>query len=138
MRTGSAESRSRYLSLALASRNLMKQLDTFAETGERSERMLSAVSDLMRILDTTWQTSNSFAPVPGQSPFGRYEQALTINELAAHFDADKVRERLSGIFGGTVSAPDRKDVATKVGDFLYSLENRALHNYSEQFDERGD
>ena len=79
-------SRSRYLSMALASRKLMNRLDSFTQQkGERDESMVEALTNLVTIMDTSWQTSNSFGPVPGRSPFGRYEQALIVNEVAEPF-----------------------------------------------------
>jgi hypothetical protein len=137
MRTSGTESRSRYLSMALASRNLMKSLDEFGSTGQRGERLRKSIENLLSILDTGWQTNNSFAPVPSESPFARFEQAATVNEVAGLFEskAVKVKETLSGILGGTVDASSRQAVVREMNQFLYSLENRALHSYNGQFDE---
>lgn len=135
MRTSGTESRSRYLSMALASRNLMKSLDAFASTGQTDERLRTSIKNLLSILDTGWQTNNSFAPILSESPFARYEQAATVNEVAALFDPVAVREKLSGILKGTVNDVDRPEVVREMNKFLYRLENRALHTYNGQFDE---
>lgn len=113
----------------------MKSLDEFGSTGQRDERLRTSITNLLRILDTGWQTNNSFAPVPSESPFARYEQAVTVNEVAALFDAKAVREKLSGILEGTIDEPDRPRVVHEMNVFLYRLENRALHSYNGQFDE---
>jgi hypothetical protein len=122
--------------MALASRKLMNRLDSFASTGELSESMVEALTNLVTIMDTSWQTSNSFAPVPGNSPFGRYEQALTVNEVAEQFNSRKVLGMLTGILSGTAGSGDREATVREINEFLYDLENRALYKYSEESSER--
>lgn len=129
-------SRSRYLSMALASRKLMNRLDSFALTGEMSEPMVEALKNLLTIMDTGWQTNNSFAPVPGQSPFGRYEQALIVNEVAGPFNSRDVRGKLGCIADGKIQDADRGATVREINEFLYDLENRALYKYSEESSER--
>ncbi len=119
--------------MALASRKLMKQLDSFAETGVRNEQMIAAVQNLLAIMNTTWQSANAFAPVPGQSPFGRYEQALVVNEV---FSSGDVRQKLARIVDKTDQGLDRGPAVREINGFLYVLENRALHMYNEQSNER--
>ena len=135
MRISGTESGSRYLSMALASRNLMKSLDEFGSSGLMNDRLSTSIKNLLSILDAGWQTSNSFAPVPSESPFARYEQAATVNEVAALCDSKNVRERLSGILDGTFDESNRRAVVREINQFLYSLENRALHTYNGQSDE---
>jgi len=134
MRAATTESTSRYLSMALASRRLMKHLDSFAATGTISGPMTVALSNLLTIMDTGWQTGNSFAPVPGQSPFGRYEQAQVVHEVAEPFG--DVRGKLACIVDGTIEGRDRQAAVRDVNEFLYELENRALHKYSEASSQR--
>ena len=98
--------------------------------------MLEALKNLLTVMDAGWQTSNSFAPVPGQSPFGRYEQAMLVNEVAEPFNSRDVRGKLSCIVDGTIQGADRKSAVGDVNEFLYNLENRALHKYSEKSTER--
>lgn len=122
--------------MALASRKLMNRLDVFAETGELNEPMVEALRNLVLIMDAGWQTSNSFAPVPGQSPFARYEQALVVNEVAEPFRQDVVSGKLRCIADGTVQSTDRGATVRDIKEFLYDLENRALYKYSEESSER--
>jgi hypothetical protein len=114
----------------------MNGLDSFAETGELGPLGSEAVANLLKVLDSDWQTSNSFAPVPGQSPFGRYEQALIVNEVASAFTSEDVRGKLAQIVHGTIPVADREAIVRNVNGFLYDLENRALHEYSEESSER--
>jgi hypothetical protein len=118
--------------MALASRKLMNRLDSFALTGELSAPMVEALNNLLTIMDTDCQTSNSFAPVPGKSPFGRYEQALIVKEVAE----PNIRGMLTGILTGTTEGSDRGATVREINEFLYDLENRALYKYSEESSER--
>jgi hypothetical protein len=118
--------------MALASRKLMNRLDSFASTGELDESMVEALRNLVTIMDTSWQSSNSFAPVPGNSPFGRYEQASIVNEVAKH----EVLGMLTGIVTGTTGIADRGATVREINEFLYDLENRALYKYSEESSDR--
>lgn len=129
---------SRYLSMALASRKLMISLDSFAQTGEVAGPMVEALKNLLTIMDTSWQTSNSFAPIPGKSPFGRYEQALIVNEVAEAepFRSCDVRGKVGRIVDGTIQGADRGETVREINEFLYDLENRALYKYSEESSER--
>jgi hypothetical protein len=136
MRVSTTESTSRYLSMALASRRLMDHLDIFSLTGEMNEPTTSALRNLVGIIDAGWQTGNSFAPVPGSSPFGRYEQAIVVNEVAQPFSSKNVRGKLENIIGGTIAAGERETAVRDVNEFLYDLENRALHEYSEMSSQR--
>lgn len=136
MRGTAQGARSRYLSMALASRRLMNSLDSFTQTGERDEPMVEALKNLLTIMDTGWQTSNSFAPLPGQSPFGRYEQALVVNEVAEPLDSLDVRGKLGRIVEGRIPRADLEAVVSDINEFLYDLENRALYKYSEESSER--
>ena len=136
MRGTAQGSRSRYLSMALASRKLMNRLDSFASTGELSESMVEALTNLVTIMDTSWQTSNSFAPVPGNSPFGRYEQALIVNEVVGPLNLHDFRGKLARIAEGTIQEADRGATVREINEFLYDLENRALYKYSEESSER--
>jgi len=136
MRGATTESTSRYLSMALASRRLMKHLDSFALTGTVDEPIKIALQDLLAIMDPGWQTGNSFAPVPGESPFGRYEQAQVVNEVAEPFGARNVRGKLARIADGTIELGDRQAAVRDINEFLYELENRALHKYSEASSQR--
>ncbi len=94
--------------------------------------MRGALRNLLAVMDTSWQTDNSFAPVPGQSPFGRYEQALLVKEVAEPLNSKVVCEKLEGILDGTVQDANRGSVVRDINEFLYDLENRSLHAYSEQ------
>jgi hypothetical protein len=136
MRGTAQGARSRYLSMALASRKLMNRLDSFSLTGELSEPIVEALGNLLTIMDTGWQTSNSFAPAPGKSPFGRYEQALIVNELAQPSESRNVRGMLKGILAGTIRSEERDATVRELNEFLYDLENRALNKYSEESSER--
>jgi hypothetical protein len=136
MRVSTTESTSRYLSMALASRRLMNHLDIFSLTGEMDEPTTSALRNLLSIIDAGGQTGNSFAPVPGTSPFGRYEQTLVVNEVAQPFNLKDVRGKLGHIIDGTVPAGERPTAVRDVNEFLYDLENRALHEYSEMSSQR--
>lgn len=109
----------------------MNHLDAFTVTGRSTEPMIEALRDLVTIMDTGWQTSNSFAPVPGQSPFGRYEQALVVNEVAGPLDPQAVRGKLECIVNGSIKDEVRMSVVRDINEFLYDVENRALHKYSE-------
>src|SRR5579859_2023177 len=137
MRGAMVGSRSRYLSMALASRKLMTRLDSYAQSGELGDPVAEALTDLLAVMDMGWQTSNSFATLPGQSPFGRYEQALMVNEVAEPFNAQDVRGKLAQIVDGKIEASKRNEIVRGVNDFLYDLENRALYKYGEESSERG-
>ncbi|MES2221189.1 MAG: hypothetical protein V4587_09515 [Acidobacteriota bacterium] len=115
----------------------MKHLELFASTGQMSDPMIEALRDLYTTMDPGRQTSNSFAPIPGQSPFGRYEQAMVINEVADPSHSRDVRKKLACIVDGTIQCTDKDEVVRDLTEFLYDLENRALHKYSEQSNERG-
>jgi hypothetical protein len=136
MRGATQGNGSRYLSMALASRKLMIRLDSFAQTGEVTDPMVEALRNLLTIMDTGWETSNSFAPIPGRSPFGRYEQALVVNEVAEPFNSRDVRGKLGRIADGTIQGADRGEIVREINEFLYDLENRALYKYSEESSER--
>jgi hypothetical protein len=137
MRGATTESTSRYLSMAMASRRLMKHLDSFAVTGEMNEpTTLKLLRNLSSIMENDAKTGNSFAPAPGQSPFGRYEQARTVNEVAESFSPRDVRGKLERIAGGTLDSAERQASVRDINEFLYDLENRALHKYSESSNQR--
>ena len=114
----------------------MNRLDAFALTGELSDPMVEALVNLLKIMHADWQTSNSFAPVPGRSPFARYEQALIVNEVAEPFNSKDVYGKLKSIVDGTVELANRGAIVHDVNEFLYDLENRALHKHSEESSER--
>lgn len=111
----------------------MNHLDSFVSTGVRDGQMIEALHGLLIIMDTAWQAENAFAPVPGQSPFARYEQALVVNEV---FNSEDVRGKLARIVDETDVDFDRRAVVGEINGFLYTLENRALHKYNEQSNER--
>jgi hypothetical protein len=114
----------------------MKHLDSFTQTGEMDEPMVLALRNLLEIMDPEWQTQNAFAPVPGQSPFGRYEQAQVVNQVAEPFSSRDVRGKLAHIVDGTIQSADRQNAVRDINEFLYELENRALHKYSEASSQR--
>ena len=128
MRGFAQESTSRHLLMALASRRLMGQLDKFSTTGEISEPMDASLKDLLEIMESDWQTNNSFAPLPGESPFARYDQALVVNE----FGSQQLRDKLSCIVNRTVQDEDRGATVRDINAFLYRIEKRALYRYNEQ------
>ena len=132
MRETAQGARSRYLSMALASRKLMIRLDSYIKTGEKDASMVEALTNLIKVMETSSQTSNSFAPVPGSSPFGRYDQALIVKEVAE----PSIHGMLSGILAGTTDNAVRGETVRKINEFLYDLENRALYKYSEESSER--
>ena len=110
----------------------MKHLDGFTVTGEMSEPIVDALRNLLAVMENSCQTSNSFAPVPGRSPFGRFDQASLVNE----FNSQRVRDKLSCIVNREIPDSDRKAVVREINDFLYELENRALYKFNEQPNER--
>ena len=120
----SSESRSRYLSLAIASRQAIGALRRYQEGAALDEKLRDAIATLIKALQQSSDEANLFGPMPTDSPFTRYEQVMTLREVIEDFRGKQIPQKLSAL----LQAP-HQDVGEPI-QFFYTLENRALHHYN--------
>src|SRR6266404_4663602 len=128
----SSDARSRYLALALASRKVLRSIDTYVKTGQTDVQLVGTVNELVDSLKTAHQEANLFGPIPGESPFTNYEQRLTLDEVVSDLRSDVVIGSLTQLLSPDGDEIARKRKAAEAVKFFYTLENRALHHYSRQ------
>jgi hypothetical protein len=120
----SSESQSRYLSLAIACRQLIRELQRYRETGNVDKELRASLSDLLGLLQEPTGERHLFGPIPTDSPFSRYEQLLTLREVYSDFREKHIEQK----FLAVLEAPG-EDIREPI-DFFYRLENRALQRYN--------
>ncbi len=125
----SSEARSRYLALALASREVLRSLDGYVKTGESNGQLEVTVGKVINSLNAIRPEMNLFGPIPDESAFTSYEQLMTLDEVMTDVGQDIVND-LTNLFSGPRDETARKQSAAKALAFFYTLENRALHHYS--------
>ena len=118
------ESQSRYLSLAIASRQVISALRRYQQGGPLDQKLRDALSTLINALNESSDENNLFGPMPTDSPFTRYEQVMTLREVIEDFKDRQILKKLSGL----LRTPDQD--AKEPIEFFYTLENRALHHYN--------
>src|SRR4051812_11785756 len=89
----SSESQSRYLSLAIACRQLIHELQRYRETGIIDKALRASLQDLLELLQESTSRKSLFGPIPTDSPFSRYEQLLTLREVFNDFRESHLREK---------------------------------------------
>jgi hypothetical protein len=130
------DSRSRYLSLALASRTLINSLLRYVEQGHADDQLQPALNDVAESLRASNDTKNLFGPVPTESPFRNYEQILILDEAKKALNLSNIEEKLSRALTNSAERDVcRRDVSETV-EFFYALENRALNHYNRQIGAR--
>ncbi len=73
-----SESQSRYLSLAIACRQLISALRRYQEGGMLDKQFQESLRAFLDALQETSDENNLFGPIPTDSPFTRYEQVMTL------------------------------------------------------------
>jgi len=119
-----SESQSRYLSLAIACRQLISALRRYQEGGTLDRKFQASLQAFLDALHESSDENNLFGPIPTDSPFTRYEQVMTLKEVIADFKDKEIPRKLSAV----LETP-RQDVKEPI-EFFYTLENRALHHYN--------
>lgn len=119
-----AESQSRYLSLAIASRHVISALRRYQQGGLLDKKLRDALVALTNALRESSDEANLFGPMPTDSPFTRYEQVMTLKEVNEDFKDKQIPRKLLDL----LERP-RQDVSEPI-EFFYTLENRALHYYN--------
>ena len=119
-----SESQSRYLSLAIACRELILALRRYQKVGTLDQRFERSLKSLLKALSESRDENNLFGPMPTDSPFTRYEQVMTLKEVFEDFKDKQIPQKLSDVLGGP-----HQDVSEPI-EFFYTLENRALHQYN--------
>ena len=119
-----SESQSRYLSLAVASREVIAALRGYQQGGPLDQSLRKALRSLIDALNESREETNLFGPMPTDSPFTRYEQVMTLREVIEDFKDKKIVEKLSAVL-----EKPHEDVKEPI-EFFYILENRALHHYN--------
>ena len=119
-----SESQSRYLSLAIACRQLISSLRRYQEGRPLDQKFRESLESLLGALHESRDENNLFGPMPTDSPFTRYEQVMTLRQVVEDFRDKHIPEKLSDL----LDAP-RQDVNEPI-EFFYTLENRALHHYN--------
>jgi hypothetical protein len=119
-----SESQSRYLSLAIACRQLIIALRRYQEGGTVDRKFQESLQGFLEALRETSDENNLFGPMPTDSPFTRYEQVMTLKEVIADFKDKEIPQKLSKVL-----VMPSQDVKEPI-DFFYTLENRALHHYN--------
>lgn len=127
----SSDSRSRYLSLALASRKAIKSLLKYIDAGTFDPQLRSGLRDVVHSIRSVSDTRRLFGRVPTESPFSNYEQQLTIEEVTRGLPGD-VTESLSLTLRRAATREERRKQVETAIHFFYALENRALHHYNRQ------
>ena len=128
----STDSRSRYLLLALASRNLIKSLMTYVERGQADDNLRLALEDVAGSLRASKDANSLFGPVPTESPFRNYEQVLILEEAEKAVHDNNIGEKLSHVLNGSPERDERRAGTASAIEFFYALENRALYHYNRQ------
>jgi hypothetical protein len=131
-----ADSRSRYLLLALASRNLIKSLLTYVEQGQADAQLQPALDDVADSLRASKDANSLFGPVPTESPFRNYEQLLILKEAVEALDDNSIGEKLPHVLTDSPERDKRRTDVAEAVEFFYALENRALYHYNRQIGAR--
>jgi hypothetical protein len=119
-----SESQSRYLSLAIASRQVISALRRYQQGSPLDKKLKEALRTLLKALQESSDETNLFGPMPTDSPFTRYEQVMTLREVFEDFKDKQIPQKLSALL--ETSSQDVKEPI----EFFYTLENRALHHYN--------
>jgi hypothetical protein len=127
--------RTRYLVLALASRKLIDSLLMFVESNEQDPKLAPALAQFADALKRSRAANNLFS-ASNQATFSHYEQVLTLQEAMESLQGRNIGAELSGVLDEASSVETRKQVAARVIDFFYAVENRALNSYNEQIGAR--
>jgi hypothetical protein len=131
-----SEARSRYLALALASRNALRLLDIYVNEGKTDTQLATTVKEVIDSLKATHEEANLFGPIPDESPFTNYEQLLTLDEVVENLGDRNIVSNLTNLFSTEGDVNSRRRTAEEAVKFFYALENRALHHYSRQIGTR--
>jgi|ERR1700723_1356128 len=123
--------RTRYLSLALASRKLIDSLLSFVESNRQDPQLASGLSQFATAL-TLNRAGNNLFSTPNQASFSHYEQVLTLQDALKSLSGRDIAAELSGVLDDTSNIENRRKNAKSVIDFFYAVENRALNNYNQQ------
>jgi hypothetical protein len=129
MNAANSEIRSRYLALALDARRLMDVLIPFVDSGKRNESLDIAVKEAIDALNSVAAGSGTSA-VRSNLAFDEYEQVLTINEVKGQDERKEVISDLERIASHPDSGKAQRDAATRVLDFFFAVESRALQHYN--------
>jgi hypothetical protein len=131
-----SEARSRYLALALASRNALRLLATYVNEGRTDRQLEITVTEVLDSLKATREETNLFGPIPDESPFTNYEQLLTLDEVVKNLEDRNIVDNLTNLLSTSGDENSRRRNAEEAVKFFYALENRALHHYSRQIGTR--
>ena len=107
----SSDSRSKYLSLALASRKALRSIDDYIEQGKRDTQFEKTVNEVIESLKATRATRdalNLFGPVPEATPFTNYEQLLTLEEVVSDLKDPDIIENLGNLLTIDADAESRR------------------------------
>jgi hypothetical protein len=132
----STDSRSRYLLLALASRNLINSLLHYVDDGHADPQLQDTLNDVAESLRVSKDANSLFGPVPTASPFRNYEQVMTLAEAVKTLDDSNIEEKLVQVLTNSPNREERRRDVTEAVEFFYALENRALHHYNRQIGAR--
>ena len=130
------DSRSRYLMLALASRNLIKSLLTYVERGQADEQLQPALNDVAESLRTSNDANSLFGPVPTESPFRNYDQLMILEEAVEALNDNSIGEKLVHVLTDSPERDKRRTDVAEAVEFFYALENRALYHYNREIGAR--
>jgi hypothetical protein len=131
-----AEARSRYLALALASRNALRLLDNYVNEGKTDAQLEVTLKEVLGSIQATREETNLFGPIPDESPFTNYEQLLTLDEVVKNLEDRNIVDNLTNLLSTEGDENSRRRNAEEAVKFFYALENRALHHYSRQIGSR--
>jgi hypothetical protein len=129
-----SESRSRYLALALASRNAINSLMAFKKVGTADEQLRDALRDVVESLRATTDQNNLFGAPPTESPFAHYEQTSALEEVVKTLKDKDIIQHLSHVL--TATHDERENDIAEALQFFFALESRALHHYGRQIGAR--
>lgn len=128
MNAADSEIRSRYLALALDARRILDALVPFVDAGKRSGTLETAVKEAIEALTSVSVGAGSIA-VHSNLAFNEYEQVLTLDEIKSEDERKSVISDLQ-IIAGPGKGKSQRRAATRVLEFFFAVESRALQYYS--------
>jgi hypothetical protein len=107
----------------------MDVLIPFVDSGKRNESLDVAVQEAINGLNSVTAGASTSA-VRSNLAFDEYEQVLTINEVKDQDERKKVISDLERIAARPDSSKAQREAATRVLEFFFAVESRALQHYN--------
>lgn len=123
------QNRARYLSLAVEVGNAIDSLLAFMDFGRDDSELSRSLRDVIDSIRTVEGQRSSTARLRNHRSFGHFEQISTIDDVV-RTQGQNISKELSGVLNRKAALQDRRRNAESALEFLFAVQNRALHRYN--------